>query len=211
MTLLLPGRRRLVLGVAGGAIAVLLIGGLAGPVAARLGTSAGASPLQTFIDRIPIWSAAVSMFVQHPIFGLGLDNFGNYISSYDPSLDVNQAHDLFLNIAAERGLIGLITFGILPYRPFSDLDQRPTSRPGRDLSGAGGRRDGEFRRLPGGFPFRRRLLRLQDFASVLAARRNHRQPAALISQGSLELSLNRIHRTNVKAGAIARRLSCGPG
>lgn len=112
MVLLLPGRRRLLLVVAGGAIVVLLVGGLAGPVAARLGASAGASPLQTFADRIPIWSAAVSMFLQHPVFGIGLNNFGNYVGSNGPSLDVNQAHDLFLNIAAERGLIGLITFGI---------------------------------------------------------------------------------------------------
>ena len=112
MVLLLPGRRRLVLAVGGGVIALLLIGGLAGPVAARLGSSAGASPLQTFADRIPIWSAAISMVLQHPIFGIGLNNFGNFIGSYDPSLDVNQAHDLFLNITAERGLLGLITFVI---------------------------------------------------------------------------------------------------
>jgi putative inorganic carbon (hco3(-)) transporter len=113
MALLLPGRRRVVLGVAGGVVAVLLLGGVAGPVVARLGSSSGASPLQTFADRIPIWSAAVNMFMQHPVFGIGLNNFGNYIGSYDSSLDVNQAHDLFLNVAAERGLLGLITFGIL--------------------------------------------------------------------------------------------------
>lgn len=112
MTLLMPGRRRTILAVGGGVIALLLVAGLAGPVAARLGSSAGASPLQTFADRIPIWSAAWSMFTQHPIFGIGVNNFGNLISAYDPSLDVNQAHDLFLNIAAERGLIGLASFGI---------------------------------------------------------------------------------------------------
>jgi len=112
MVLLLPGRRRVVLGVSAGVLVVLLAGGLAGPVVARLGTSAGASPLQTFTDRIPIWSAAIGMFVQHPVFGVGLNNFTNYLPSYDPSLDVNQAHDLVLNIAAERGLIGLITFSI---------------------------------------------------------------------------------------------------
>ncbi|OLD37251.1 MAG: hypothetical protein AUI83_24850, partial [Armatimonadetes bacterium 13_1_40CM_3_65_7] len=104
MALLVPGRRRVVLGVAGGVVLILLLAGLAGPVAARLGTSAGASPLQTFVDRIPIWSAAISMFIQHPIFGIGLNNFGNYVGLYDPSLDVNQAHDLFLNFLVERGL-----------------------------------------------------------------------------------------------------------
>ena len=112
MAALLPGRRRMVLGMAIGVMLILLIG-VAGPVAARLGTGSGASPLQTFLDRVPIWSAAVSMFMQHPLFGIGVNNFGNYVGAYDPSLDVNQAHDLFLNIAAERGLLGLITFGLV--------------------------------------------------------------------------------------------------
>lgn len=109
MAVLLPGRRRLVLGVAGGAILILLVG-LVGPVADRLGSSSGASPLQTFLDRVPIWSAAVSIFLQHPIFGIGINNFGNYVGAFDPTLDVNQAHDLFLNILVERGLIGLSAF-----------------------------------------------------------------------------------------------------
>ncbi len=113
MVIMLPGRRRIVLGVAGGVLAVMLIG-LAGPVAARLGTGGGgASPLQTFIDRIPIWQAAWTMFSGHPIFGIGLNNFGNFIGGIDPSLDVNQAHDLFLNIATERGLLGFITFMVV--------------------------------------------------------------------------------------------------
>ena len=109
MVIMLPGRRRVVLGVAGGVLAVMLIG-LAGPVAARLGTGAGASPFQTFIDRIPIWQAAWTMFSGHPIFGIGVNNFGNFIGGINPSLDVNQAHDLFLNIATERGLLGFLTF-----------------------------------------------------------------------------------------------------
>jgi O-antigen ligase len=112
MTLLLPGRRRLILAVASGVVVILLVGGLAGPVADRLGGSGAGSPLQTFLDRVPIWSTAWSMFVQHPIFGLGLNNFGNYIGAFDPSLDVNQAHDLFLNILVERGVLGISAFAI---------------------------------------------------------------------------------------------------
>jgi putative inorganic carbon (hco3(-)) transporter len=123
MAALLPGRRRVILGVAGAVVLILLIGGLAGPVAARLGASSGASPLQTLLDRIPIWSVGVSMFVQHPVFGIGVNNFGNYIGAYDPSLDVNQAHDLFLNIAAERGLLGFVAFGIFLLALFRTLSR----------------------------------------------------------------------------------------
>jgi O-antigen ligase len=120
LAVLLPGRRRVIGGVAAAAVALLLLAA-AGPVAARLGGGAGASPMQTLIDRFPIWTAALNMFVQHPIFGLGVDNFGNYIGLYDPSLDVNQAHDLFLNIAVERGLIGLMTFLALIILTFRTL------------------------------------------------------------------------------------------
>ena len=120
MAVLLPGRRRLVLGVAGGAVLILLIG-LIGPVADRLGSSSGASPLETFLDRVPIWSVAISIFIQHPIFGIGVNNFGNYIGAFDPTLDVNQAHDLFLNILVERGLLGITAFAILLVALFRTL------------------------------------------------------------------------------------------
>jgi putative inorganic carbon (HCO3(-)) transporter len=123
MAIFLPGRRRVILGVAGSVVLILLIGGLAGPVADRLGSTSASSPLQTFLDRVPIWLAAWSMFVQHPIFGLGVNNFGNYIGAYDPSLDVNQAHDLMLNIATERGLLGLVTFGIFLLALFKTLSR----------------------------------------------------------------------------------------
>jgi putative inorganic carbon (HCO3(-)) transporter len=113
MAVLLPGRRRLILGTTGIVVLILLIGGLAGPVAARLGTGAGASPFQTLLDRVPIWSAAITLWVQHPVFGIGLDNFNNYIFAINPDLDVNQAHNLFLNILAERGMLGITTFVIV--------------------------------------------------------------------------------------------------
>jgi O-antigen ligase len=121
MAVLLPGRRRVILGIAGAVVLILLIGGLAGPVAARLGNGAGASPIQTLVDRVPIWSAAITLWLQHPVFGIGLDNFNNYILTLNPDLDVNQAHDLFLNVLVERGILGLITFGFFLFMVFRAL------------------------------------------------------------------------------------------
>jgi putative inorganic carbon (HCO3(-)) transporter len=110
LAFLLPQRRRHILMIGGGILAAVFIAGFAGPVADRLGNQAGDSPIDTFMARVPIWSAAVAMFIQHPIFGVGVDNFQNYIDSYNPDLGVNIAHNLFLNIAAERGILGLVTF-----------------------------------------------------------------------------------------------------
>jgi O-antigen ligase len=121
MAVLLPGRRRVILGIAGAVVLILLIGGLSGPVAARLGNGAGASPIQTLVDRVPIWSAAITLWLQHPVFGIGLDNFNNYILTLNPDLDVNQAHDLFLNVLVERGILGLITFGFFLFMLFRAL------------------------------------------------------------------------------------------
>jgi len=110
LAVLLPQRRRQIAMIGGGVLTVLLIGGLAGPIADRLGNQAGSSPLDTFLARVPIWSAAVAMFVQHPVFGIGVDNFQNLIDNYNPDLGVNQAHNLSLNMAAERGILGFGTF-----------------------------------------------------------------------------------------------------
>jgi O-antigen ligase len=110
LAVLLPQRRRQIAFIGAGALAVLLVGGLAGPIADRLGNQAGSSPVDTFMARVPIWAAAIAMTASHPIFGVGVDNFQNFIDDYNPDLGVNIAHNLFLNMSAERGLLGLGAF-----------------------------------------------------------------------------------------------------
>src|SRR5207248_5188619 len=51
----------------------------------------------------------------------GLNNFGNYVGAVDPTLDVNQAHDLFLNMLVERGLVGLLAFAFVLVALFRTL------------------------------------------------------------------------------------------
>jgi O-antigen ligase len=48
-------------------------------------------------------------------------NFGNAVGWYNPAVHVDHAHNLFLNIAAERGIIGLVTFAILVVALFRNL------------------------------------------------------------------------------------------
>ena len=66
--------------------------------------------METFMARVPIWGAAVAMFAGHPLLGVGVNNFQYLVHDYNADLDVNQAHNLFLNIAAERGALGIGAF-----------------------------------------------------------------------------------------------------
>ncbi len=129
LAVFLPQRRRQIALIGGGVLVVLLVGGLAGPIADRLGNQAGSSPLDTFLARVPIWSAAIGMVRSHPIFGVGLDQFQVFIDSYDPDLGVNQAHNLFLNMAAERGVVGFAAFVALIVIMFKSLMSAVRSAP----------------------------------------------------------------------------------
>ena len=64
-------------------------------------------------DRLAIWSGAVRMVRDHPLLGTGYGTFIFAWSQYsrDPTLmDKPTAHNVFLNFAAETGLLGLAAF-----------------------------------------------------------------------------------------------------
>jgi putative inorganic carbon (hco3(-)) transporter len=70
--------------------------------------------------RLLTWASAWRMLLDHPLLGIGLDQFVVYYPQYiDPSLantnEINTAypHNLFLDIALRMGLLGLIAFGWL--------------------------------------------------------------------------------------------------
>lgn len=111
LAVLLPERRRQIAFLTGAVLLVLVIAGFAGPTADRLRTAEGDAT--TLAGRLPVWWATLQMFAQHPAFGVGVQNFGSSVRSYNPGLHINHAHNLFLNVAAERGVLGLLTFGAL--------------------------------------------------------------------------------------------------
>lgn len=107
----LGGRK---LGLAG--LAVLLCGGLAlvfipGPISARLITAiTGSDGWQVF--RLAAWSWALSIFIHHPLLGVGIGNIG--LQPNAPILDAAQhlreanAENLLLNVLAEMGIVGAL-------------------------------------------------------------------------------------------------------
>ncbi len=73
------------------------------------------------VERLVHWVAGVRMFLAHPILGVGAGNYGAAYSQYQVqgwNLALGQAHDYYINAAAETGAIGLaallsLTFAML--------------------------------------------------------------------------------------------------
>jgi O-antigen ligase len=67
----------------------------------------------SIIERLAHWQAAENMIVDHPWLGVG---FGNYAAVYDQYRTLNwpialgHAHNYYLNVWAETGLVGLLVY-----------------------------------------------------------------------------------------------------
>lgn len=64
-------------------------------------------------ERLAHWIAGIRMFLTHPLTGVGIGNYPDAYPSYYLTIFVNSlghAHNYYINIAAETGAIGLITF-----------------------------------------------------------------------------------------------------
>ena len=85
---------------------VLFLGGI-DPLLRGTGIGEGAGDFSS--GRIDFWRTAIRIFFDHPIMGVGLDAFGAAYSTYDASsglLRVEQAHNDYLQILADAGIIG---------------------------------------------------------------------------------------------------------
>lgn len=64
-------------------------------------------------ERVAHWVAGLNMFQAHPFFGVGIGNYQDVYSHYDVGifvLPLGHAHDYYINIAAETGILGLTAF-----------------------------------------------------------------------------------------------------
>jgi len=70
----------------------------------------------TFEGRLQIWSDTLHMLRDHPIFGAGLRGYAIVMKPYvttPKGLPELYAHDIFLSMWAELGLLGLAAFAVL--------------------------------------------------------------------------------------------------
>ena len=62
--------------------------------------------------RIELWTVALQMFRDHPLLGVGNNNFRTLFDSYHPEKVLwehnwGSAHNIYLHYLAERGIVGL--------------------------------------------------------------------------------------------------------
>ena len=68
--------------------------------------------------RTHFWSVALQIILHHPILGTGLDAFGIAFSKYDTwngTLRVEQAHNEYLQILADAGILGFLCVAAFIY------------------------------------------------------------------------------------------------
>ncbi|HXW78258.1 MAG TPA: O-antigen ligase family protein, partial [Acidimicrobiales bacterium] len=70
-------------------------------------------------QRLMIWKSAVHMAADHPLVGVGPDAFAlmypqyesaTWVKDFGSTYLVNGAHDIFMNLLADQGFIGLVLF-----------------------------------------------------------------------------------------------------
>lgn len=73
-------------------------------------------------NRIDLWSRAIIWVLpRHPLLGVGAGRFPEALRTYAPIGRINVAHNMFLSVAVESGLIALIPFMIAILPPFFTL------------------------------------------------------------------------------------------
>jgi O-antigen ligase len=70
-------------------------------------TIADADPEHSAAERFEIQKIAWRIFVDHPVFGVGLGAYPRANAMYSPELGRRDTHNTYLNLAAELGLPGL--------------------------------------------------------------------------------------------------------
>lgn len=118
--------RRSVRGLIGLAVGIgCLIPVLPAAVTARFSTVLNSSTLDAdSAVRLDLWSSALRMFDAHPLFGVGYLNFsaqlpayfrptGNYNIAYIQFPLLEFAHNTFLTILSQTGIVGAVGVGVL--------------------------------------------------------------------------------------------------
>lgn len=68
------------------------------------------------------YQTAVSIFNEHPIFGIGLNNFSEECKNFFDGIGcANHPHNIIMQVMSELGMIGVLFLFIIYYKIFSEL------------------------------------------------------------------------------------------
>ena len=108
------------LGAAAFAGVVLLLPAVGGALLERYATLADVQSEQTWSGRWSIWLGALRVIAAHPLLGVGAGNFAYAAIDYSTMIAAfsaergefaGVAHNMFLSVASQLGLVGLALFG----------------------------------------------------------------------------------------------------
>lgn len=134
-----PGKRA-------GAIGLILVVFVAAMLLGKLGGTFSSERFllkETMYSRIGAYKIAFQAFRQNPLFGIGYSAFEQYAKNYQEDMaykDVvaaKQAHNTFLSVLAENGIIGFIPFiffWIAVLRSATDLYRKAGNEREKELS-----------------------------------------------------------------------------
>jgi putative inorganic carbon (HCO3(-)) transporter len=87
----------------------------------RAGTVGFSSMEASARMRMQLLKGGIAMFADHPLFGVGIGNFIVHSFSYSGLVPPQYAHNMFLHVAAETGILGLLFFVAILYRSWRIL------------------------------------------------------------------------------------------
>jgi O-antigen ligase len=74
-------------------------------------------------DRVLSWGAAFRMFLDHPLYGVGIGNFGAHMGNYLAGHAGRDPHNSYVKCAAELGLPGVVLLAMLIVNAFAILNR----------------------------------------------------------------------------------------
>jgi probable O-glycosylation ligase (exosortase A-associated) len=79
----------------------------------------------TGLMRVQLWEAGFRMFLDHPVFGVGMSNFSSvhgrfYMQANPYTYRWSTVHDIYVQLFTELGLTGAVAFGFIIWYIFKD-------------------------------------------------------------------------------------------
>lgn len=83
-------------------------------------TMADADPEGSAKERLALVKTSLRIIADHPLFGIGLDNYVVANELYSPEIGLRDTHNTYLNLAAETGIPGLALFLVMVWLVLRD-------------------------------------------------------------------------------------------